>query len=114
MRMRLLFAIFWKGMQMDIKFAHIWSALEKLRTEIGSDAMTTIKMEASITSDDPGAGKMIECLTFKCSTVKTPGTYDSFKSDINQEYTLEVFADNENRVPRLTVTSTRDLEKKEQ
>lgn len=98
---------------MDVKFAHIWSALDKLSSEVGRDHMPQVRLEVSVTSDDPGAGKMIECLTFKCNTIKPPGSYDNFKSDINYEYTLEVFADNENRAPRLTVTSTRDLEKKD-
>jgi len=75
--------------------------------------MATMKIEISMVHDDPGAGEMVEYLTLKCSTVKTPGAYDNFKTNTNQEYTLEVFSDSENRVPRLTVTSTRDLEKKD-
>lgn len=98
---------------MDVKYAHIWSALDKLSSEVGRDNMSNLKMEVSMTEDNPGAGKLIECLSFKCSATKPPGSYDTFKTDINYEYTLEVFAENENRVPRLTVTSTRDLEKKD-
>ena len=99
---------------MDIKFAHIWTALAKLRDEVGSDyAMANLVIQTSVAEDNPGEGKMIECLTVKCEVIKKPGTYDTFSSDIGVTYVLEVFADNEKRVPRLTVTSSRDLEKKE-
>lgn len=98
---------------MDIKFTHISSALAKLTDELGRDGIKDLRVEVSMTEDDPGAGKMVECLTLKCSTTKSPGQYDSYKSDTSYQYTVEVFADNENRVPRLTVTSSRDLERKE-
>lgn len=100
-------------MQMDIKFAHISSALAKLSDEVGRDHLKDLKIEVAMTEDDPGAGKMIECLTLKCTCVKPPGSYDNFKTDINYQYTMEIFADNESRAPRLTVTSSRDLERKE-
>ncbi len=98
---------------MDIKFTHISSALAKLTDEVGHSNMKDLRLEIALAEDDPGAGKMIECLTIKCNVVKPPGNYDSFKTDINYQYTMEVFADSENRVPRLTVISSRDLEKKE-
>jgi hypothetical protein len=114
MKMTLLFATFWKGMLMDIKFAHISSALAKLRDEIGSEALKDAKLQVSVAEDDPGSGKMIECLTLTCALVKPPTSYDSFKTDTNCAYTLEIFADSDNRPPRLTISQSRDLEKKEQ
>ena len=98
---------------MDIKFSHIWNALAKLRDDIGADATKDLKMETSIVEDNPGSGKMIECLTLKCTMSRPASTYDSFKSSTDVEYTLEVFADSENRVPRMTVVASRDLEKKD-
>jgi hypothetical protein len=113
MRMKLLFAIFWKGMQMDIKFAHISNALAKLKDEIGSEAVKNLTMEVTLIQDDPGSGRMIECLTFKGTVVTPPGKYDSFKGDVNKEYTLEIFSSGENRSPRFILTASRDLEKNE-
>src|SRR5208282_1007407 len=99
MRMKPLFAIFWKGMLMDIKFTHILNALAKLRDEVGAKASENIVLEVTMVPDDPGSGKMIECLALKCTTVEQASNYDSFKSEINRQYTVEIFADNEKRVP---------------
>lgn len=97
---------------MDIKFTHILNALAKLRDEVGSDNAKGLVIQATMVPDDPGSGRMIECLTIKSVDAVTPSQYDSYKGNMNREITCEIFAENENRPPRFTVLVSRDLEPK--
>jgi hypothetical protein len=87
--------------------------LDKLRDDISSDNLKNLTIDVSVIEDDPGSGKMVELLTVKCSTVTAPSKYDIITSNSINEYTVEVFANSENRAPRMVQTRTRDLEKKE-
>lgn len=99
---------------MNINFAHIVTALDRLKNEVGYDNIKNVTMEVTLVEDDPGSGKMIECLTFKCSKTVNPAQYDDYKSPTSYEYTMELFAESEKRSPRLTTVQTRDLDKKEE
>jgi len=88
--------------------------LEELRSNIGSETIKNATMEVSMVEDDPGSGHMLECLTLKCSRTMEPGRYDSIQGSIVWNYTTEIFAESENRVPRMTSTSCRDLKKREE
>jgi len=98
---------------MDIRFMHVWNALDTLRTDINLGYIKDTVMQVSMVEDDPGSGKMIECLTIKATKVTQPTHYDSFKTPTTQEFTIEIFSDSENRPPRYTIQATRDLEKNE-
>jgi hypothetical protein len=95
---------------MNIKFLQVKMALEHLRDKIGSEKSKDLILEVDMTEDDPGAGKLVASMMIKCATVEQPSKYDSIKSPIHKEYSMEIFADNEGRAPRLTVNETRDLE----
>lgn len=98
---------------MEISFANMWTAIDKLRDEVGHDNIKNATIEVSMVGDDPGNGKMIECLTLKASKTVSPSQYDNYKTLATYEYTMEVFADSEKRPPRLTVVQTRDLERRD-
>jgi hypothetical protein len=83
-----------------------------LRDDAGIEHSANLVLTVSMVEDDPGSGKMIECLTLKGSTKVPAGKYDPYQTDFNREYTIEIFAENENRPPRYTFSSSRDLEKK--
>ena len=97
---------------MQIKFAHIWDALSRIRAVSGSDDAEKMLVNISITEDDPGSGNMVACVTLKAHGTAQPGTYDDFSSPIDKEYTAEIFEESENRVPRLTAQESRDLIRK--
>lgn len=98
---------------MEANFSHVWIALNHIRDELGIDLANKAKIEVTHRDDDPGEGKICECMLVRCTVVKTPSNYDNFKTSTTVEYSIEVFADHENRAPRLTTVSTRDLEKRE-
>lgn len=95
---------------MNIKFSQVRMAIEQIRDKIGSEKSKDVMLDISMVEDDPGAGKMLECMTLRCTTTEQPSKYDSIKSPIVKEYTVEVFAESENRPSRLTINETRDLE----
>lgn len=95
---------------MDIKFAHVLLALDKLKDEVYSNNVSSMTLNVTTTEDDPGSGKMVECITLKCSASYGPSSYDQIKTNITKEFSVEVFSISENRPPRLTIVQTRDLE----
>lgn len=95
---------------MNIKFAHVLNALVKLRDEIGSDNIKNNSIEITLVEDDPGAGNMIGCIKLFYRTSYLPSSYDSYRTNTDKEFTIEIFPDSENRAPRLTTLSTRELD----
>jgi hypothetical protein len=92
---------------MKFKYRSLMKAMELLKYKIsdsGPDAEITMREE------DPGAGKLGDCLVLAVTIVKKAGQYDDAQTPTTHEYTLEVFAEHENRPPRLTVVTTQDLE----
>jgi hypothetical protein len=96
---------------MDIKFAHVWTALEKLKTEIGDDIARNGSLTITLAEDDPGEGKLVSCLTLRCNGSSPPARYDSFVSNTTHDFTMEIFSSADNRPPRLTIVKIRDLVK---
>jgi hypothetical protein len=94
---------------MNIKFAHVLTGLLLIKDKVGGIEAGRITIDASLVEDDPGSGKMVSCLTFKCSNTVQPTKYDDLTSPSTFEYTVEVFADSENRPPRYTCVETKDL-----
>jgi len=111
-RMSFFICMFWRVLRMNIKFAHAYLALDKLRDDVGSENLKDLTLEVTTTDDDPGSGKMVECLTMRCSVTSAPSKYDDLTTDSTSVYVIEVFADSENRAPRFTRTIVRDLERK--
>ena len=95
---------------MDVKASKFRLAMDQLRDRIHGEAWKTAVLEISVREDNPGEGELCECLVVKCTVVEPPGKYDDVKTSTTNEWTVEVFADHENRPPRLTLNQTRDLE----
>jgi hypothetical protein len=89
---------------MKIKYAQLEKSLGQLR---GLSPQT--ELDISVREENIENGVLGECLVLRGSGVSTPSSYDDVKTDTTHEYTLEVFADSENRPARLTVMTTRDL-----
>jgi hypothetical protein len=98
---------------MNVKFSQLRLALDHLRDEIGVDNYKNATLEIVMKEDDPGAGALCECLTVKCTVTCQPSKYDSFTTPSVKEYTIEVFAEDERRPPRMVLSQTRNLEVKE-
>lgn len=97
---------------MKIKYRDLVKAIEVLKYKVpaekaGGEAEITIKEE------NPGEGKLGECLLVTATITKNAGQYDDVKAPIIEEYSLEIFAVHENRPPRLTIVSTQDMEFKD-
>lgn len=94
---------------MKIKYEQIQAAVQLLRNKASLGDNPKHEIEFTLREEDPGAGKLGECMIISAIVTKKPNQYDDFKSDITTEYTLEVFAAHENRPIRWTAVETRDL-----
>lgn len=94
---------------MRIKYKQLEEALYKLRSEAGLGSMPNPIIDVEVREEDIQSGVIGDAIVVKVSTTKDPSQYDSFKGQITSEYTLEVFSEGDNRPPRLTTITTRDL-----
>ena len=89
-----------------------YQALRKSLSYLGSHAGISEKdplVEILIREEDIEKGKLGDCLTLTFSVNEPASSYDSIQTEKTKEYTLEVFADHENRIPRLICVEIRDL-----
>lgn len=94
---------------MKIKFDQLRQALEHVTSKANIRGKN-FPVDLVLREEDLEKNKLGECLTITFEAKYTADQYDSIKTDIIREFTLEVFAEHENRPPRLTLTETRELE----
>jgi hypothetical protein len=95
---------------MKIKFSTLHKALDHARYKAGASTDEHAIIDVELREEDLETNKLGSCMVITFTKTYNPDNYDSVTSKTTKEYTLEVFADHENRVPRLTVVESRDLE----
>ena|SRR5579884_2177683 len=105
-----LFAIYWKARVrgMNVKYAQLKKALEQIGYKGGLGDKPNTVLEVTYREEDVGKGVLGECLIIKCSTTKGPDKYDDWREQTS-EWTVEVYAEHENREPRLILNQTTTL-----
>lgn len=92
---------------MNIKVTHLNKVLEHLKYKAGLDSKDTL--DFTVREEDIENNKLCGCLILKCTTTKNPGQYDDFIVPLVQEWTIEIYAEHENRPPRITLNQTTEL-----
>ena len=94
---------------MKIKYGQLKDVMDMLRNKGSLSDQPNHEISITLREEDPGAGVLVECVVISTVVMSKPNQYDSYKGDITTEYTVEIFADSENRPPRWTAVETRDL-----
>ena len=94
---------------MKFKYGQIKEAVDTLRSKARLHDTPDHEVNITVREEDPGNGKLGECLIITTVVISKPGSYDDYKADITTEYTLEIFSDSENRPARWTAVETREL-----
>jgi len=95
---------------MKIKFSQLNKALDKMRYDAGISNNPEAIIDVNVREEDIQKNVIGECLVATYSAVYQPSQYDTSRGPITKEFTLEIFADHENRLPRLTVVESRELD----
>jgi hypothetical protein len=97
---------------MKFKYSQVKEGIDFLRSEAGLHDIPNQEITLTMREENPGEGVIGECLVISTTVIKKPNQYEDYKKgEITTDYTLEVFASNENRPSRWTATETRNLEK---
>jgi hypothetical protein len=96
---------------MKIRFNDLFKSMEHLRTSaLIKSEDSNVALDLSVSEEDIQMSRLGSSLILTYSETFTANIYESLRTGITREFTIEVFAESENRVPRMTVVETRDLD----
>ena len=94
----------------EIKYAHIAEALDHLRRKAELNSVKNAKVDIAVKEEDIGKSEIGSSVTITYEGEFSPASYESIQTKVFRKWTIEIFADHENRPARITLVESREMD----